>query len=74
MRYVFLSFLLVNAHERNNTHTHTQIDQIVKAEKYIKAFVKCSALSGMGVNEVFDKAIKIALKEPAQSSGFCSIL
>ena len=63
----------MNAHEQNNA-THAQIDQIVKAEKYIKAFVKCSALSGEGVKEVFDKAIKIALKEPAQSSGFCSIL
>ena len=56
------------------TTTHTQIDQIVKAEKYIKAFVKCSALSGKGVKEVFDKAIKIALEEPAKSSSFCSIL
>jgi small GTP-binding protein len=51
-----------------------QIDQIVKAEKYIKAFVKCSALSGQGVKEVFDKAISIALEEPAQSGSFCSIL
>ena len=52
-----------------------QINKFVKEEgRYIKAFMKCSALSGDGVREVFDRAVKIALEEPKPSRSFCLIL
>jgi len=55
--------------------TENEIQKLVKDEsKYIKAFIKCSALSGKGVKKVFDTAVKIALEEPKESKSFCSIL
>ena len=49
-------------HQRS-TSQRTKSELVKDKSKYIKAFIKCSALSGKS-QKVFDTAVKIALEEP----------